>query len=565
MLAGTILLDVAGDKSLPGGSLDPKAFSKNIHGNAQWMGADEFESLGLGGSRGVILGQRKNGDLVRFDGDGHVMVFAPTGAGKGTGFVQPNLVKYGGSMVVLDPKSENAIVGARCRRSMGQSVVILDPFGGTGQKGQTYNPLSALTYASSQTVGPWLECLAEALIKDEGAKEQHWVVGARKFAVFLMWWMIAHEPPEKRNLIRLFELVHGGRDLIGKMAAVMAEGRSPDPEVARLCKALGNWFLGRQEREFSYFESICINQLGWVGDFVWKDVLSGPPSPPLQLKTKPTTVFLCLPFHRLERYQGWLRLMVADLITTLFDTPGRPDEPVLFLLDEAYAGLGKMEFLFTAAATVRGAGARLAFVYQDVLQIGKIYKDSWQSLIANSGATTFFSINDPTTAQFVSGRCGTKTTPVPGNPVGMPEPLLRPENAMKMPKDEIIGFFRNASPAKFGLIDVLTDHRFKAHLDPNTTYGKAKERTYTARTDYVPVDLSSVTAPGKVHEHEETEEEFFERASDTRLENLSNLTGIALLQLQKLEAKFGKLVLKGSELGYVGPNGTFETLLSAGG
>ena len=527
------------------------------------MGLDEFERIGLGAPKGVVLGQRSNKDLVRFDGEGHVMVFAPTGAGKGTGFVQPNLVKYEGSMVVLDPKGENAIVGARRRRAMGQEVIILDPFGATGQKSQTYNPLSALTYAGSDIVGPWIECLAEALIKDEGAREQQWVMGARKFAVFLMWWMVAHEPPEKRNLIRLFELVHGGHDLLGKMAVVMTEGRSPDPEVARLCKALGNWFAGRTEREFSYFESICINQLGWVGDFVWKDVLAGPPSPPLQLKTKPTTAFLSLPFHRLERYQGWLRLMVADLITTLFDTPGRPSEPVLFLLDEAYAGLGRMEFLFSAAATVRGAGARLAFVYQDVLQIGKLYKDSWQSLIANSGTTLFFSINDPTTAQFVSGRCGTKTTAVPGNPVGMPEPLIRPENAMKMPKDEIIAFFRNASPAKFGLIDVLADNRFKPHLHPNTTYGKAKERTYTARTDYVPVDLD-FAGPANISSHEaDTDEEFFSKTDANRLANLANLTGIAMRQLQRLEEKFGKLVLRGKELGYVSSSGMFETLVSA--
>lgn len=532
------------EKTLGSQSLDPKAFRKDLHGSAHWMDEAEFRSLGLDGRRGVVLGQRKNGDLIRFDGDGHIMVFAPTGAGKGIGFVQPNLAEYRGSMVVLDPKGENAIVSSQLRRSMGQDVVVLDPFGMTGLSSQTYNPLSALTFADSANVGPWIECLGEALIKDEGAKEQHWVLGARKFSVFLMWWMVAHEPPEKRNLVRLFELVHSGHELLSRMAAVMSEGRSPDAEVARLCRALGTWFLGRQEREFSYFESICINQLGWVGDFVWKDVLSGPPSPPPKLKSKESTIYLVLPFHRMKRYQGWLRLMVADLITVLYDTPGSPSEPVLFLLDEAFAGLGRMDFLFEAAGAVRGAGARLAFVYQDVEQTKSLYGESWQSLVANSGATLFWSVNDLTAADYISRRSGTRTALVPGQATGMAQPLLRVEEAMTLPRDEIVGLFRNASPARFGLINALKDQRFYSRLAKNTTYGKPVERDGAPRLDYVPVDL-------------------FESGDDARLKELCTKTGIPVSGLKELEREFGRLELRGPQLGYVNERGFFTVVAEA--
>lgn len=523
-----------------GGQLTPP-----VHGFAHWMNQSEFAGLGLDGSRGVILGQRKSGELIRFDGDGHIMVFAPTGAGKGIGFVQPNLAEYRGSMVVLDPKGENAIVSNQARRKLGQDVIVLDPFGMTGLASQTYNPLSALTYADSASVGPWIECLAEALIKDEGAKEQHWVMGARKFAVFLMWWMVAHEPPEKRNLVRLFELVHSGHELLSKMAGVMAEGRSPDVEVARLCRALGSWFMGREEREFSYFESICTNQLGWVGDFVWKDILSGPPAPPPRLKTHLTTIYLVLPFHRLQRYQGWLRLMVADLITALYDTPGSPDEPVLFLLDEAFAGLGRMDFLFTAAAAVRGAGARLAFVYQDVPQVENLYKEAWQSLIANSGVTLFWSVNDLKAAEFLSKRCGTRTVPVPTSAIGIGEPLLRVEEAIKLPNDEIIALFRNASPARFGRLNALNDPRFTSKLAKNSTYGKPVDRQQQARTGYVPIDLSSFSNPVP---------------KQTELERLADLSGFPVAQLEVLQSQFGRLVVKEDELGYIDDRGIFVGL-----
>ena len=49
--------------------------------------------------------------------------------------------------------------------------------------------------------------------------------------------------------------------------------------------------------------------------------------------------------------------------------------PVLFLLDEAAAGLGRMELLYDAMATVRAAGARLCFVYQNVDQVKGLYGD----------------------------------------------------------------------------------------------------------------------------------------------------------------------------------------------
>jgi len=540
----------------------------SLHGSAHWMQPDEAAAMGLDDPAGVVLGERTNGQLIRFNGDGHVMVFAPTGAGKGIGFVQPNLCEYRGSLVVLDPKGENAIVSADVRRRMGQRVIVLDPFGMTDQQSDTYNPLGALTYADGGNVGPWIECLADALIPSQSEKDRHWTDGAKKFVVLLMWWMVAHEPPEKRNLVRFYELASGGRDLIYKIATVMSEGRSQDANVARECRAKGNWFLDRQERELSYFESVGSNYFGWIGDAVWAGVLGGPPSPPLPLKTSPAgmTVFLVLPFHRMERYQSWLRLMVADLLSSLYETQGAPKIPVLFLLDEAYAGLGRMPTLTKAAAGVRSAGARLCFIYQDVEQINELYGNTWQTFISNSGVTLFWSVNDLKAAQFISTRCGQKTSPVPNNPVGMAEPLIRVEALSTLPADEVIALFRNSSPAKFGRLNVRTDARFSAQLAPNKTYGAPVEKTYTARTDYVPVDLAAVNIKNRrADPDEEFEAPSAPIAHDRNaIADISDRTGMPVKMLEHLQNQFGRLILRGAELGYINKSGTFEVLMSPG-
>jgi type IV secretory pathway TraG/TraD family ATPase VirD4 len=169
---------------------------------------------------------------------------------------------------------------------------------------------------------------------------------------------------------------------------------------------------------------------------------------------------------------------------------------VLFMLDEAYKGLGKMESLFDAMAAVASAGGRLAFVYQDVLQIEKLYGRAWESFAAQSSATLFFAVNDMTAAEYISRRCGDKTTRLPGNPTGVGERLIRPEAVLNMPKDEILGLFRSARPAKFKRLNVLTDPRYKSKLAYNSTYDEPEEREYTARDAYVPVDLDAVDLAG---------------------------------------------------------------------
>ena len=70
----------------------------------------------------------------RFRQGGHVLICAPTGAGKDLGAVIPNLLDYPGSAFVLDFKGKNYAVTAATRRAAGQDVFLIDPFGITGAR-----------------------------------------------------------------------------------------------------------------------------------------------------------------------------------------------------------------------------------------------------------------------------------------------------------------------------------------------------------------------------------------------------------------------------------------------
>jgi type IV secretion system protein VirD4 len=86
---------------------------------------------------------------VLHDGGGHVMTFAPTGAGKGIGAVIPTLLSYPGPVIVVDPKGENYAVTARRRRELGQQVICLDPFDSIqdGHADDAFNPMDLIDLA----------------------------------------------------------------------------------------------------------------------------------------------------------------------------------------------------------------------------------------------------------------------------------------------------------------------------------------------------------------------------------------------------------------------------------
>ena len=66
---------------------------------------------------------------IYYQGETHLLTIAPTGSGKNISVQIPTLLEYQGSMVVIDPKGECAVISARHRKTtLGQKVIIINPF-----------------------------------------------------------------------------------------------------------------------------------------------------------------------------------------------------------------------------------------------------------------------------------------------------------------------------------------------------------------------------------------------------------------------------------------------------
>lgn len=83
-------------------------------------------------------------NTITYDRDRHLITVAPTRSGKGVVSIIPNLLTYPGSVLVIDPKGENAMITARQREAMGQRIYVVDPWGIAGKSGfkaARFNPM----------------------------------------------------------------------------------------------------------------------------------------------------------------------------------------------------------------------------------------------------------------------------------------------------------------------------------------------------------------------------------------------------------------------------------------
>lgn len=458
-----------------------------VHGSARWMTADDIKAHKMEGAAAgdadLIIGLNgSNNHIIYFGDNGHMLTFAPTGAGKGVSAVIPNLLMYPGSVVVIDPKGENAFVTARRRKELGQAVHILDPFGKVASKypSAAFNPLDWIDIDGDDAAED-VALLAEALAPGDTKGDPFWNNEARAMISGLLLHIAAHEPPEKRNLGRLRELLSlppaEWRGLLEQM------GKSEN----ELVRGAGNRIAQKPEKEMGSVISTAHSHTHFLDSPRVRAVLSKTTVDFRTLKKEPASIYLVLPAEQLQNQGRWLRLMITSLLRAMArdeaPAPGetgqkitRPKHDVLFLLDE-FAALGHLSSIKTAFGLMRGYGLKLWPILQDLPQLQGLYKDDWQTFIANAGAIQVFGTNDRATAEYVSKMIGTETVDTASktySQAGASEsmglagrPLMMPDEVMRIEKEQSLVLLRGMPPLLCRRIIYHRDGTFTPHKDDN--------------------------------------------------------------------------------------------------
>lgn len=342
--------------------------------------------------------------------DRHMITIAGSRAGKGRSAVIPNMLRYAGSVLAIDPKGELATITAKARSNLGQKVCVLDPFSTTGSEFRTaFNPLAHIRSPVEDAV-----LIADALIVSD-EKDPHWTESARTFLEGVII-DVATSPrfEGNRDLVVVRDLIAEGDIFEGDDGEIerglhALEGYMRMSDVPAVRRAAADFFE-RPDRERDSVLSTARRHLRALSFPEIEEVLRGDSFDLAELKSGRMTVFLCLPGRHMGTCGRWLRLFVNLALQAMEKTPGPPAAgcPVLFVLDE-FASLGHMRQIEDAAGQIAGYGVKLWPILQDLGQLKALYKDRWETFMGNAGVLQFFGNNDLTTLEWISKRLGSVT------------------------------------------------------------------------------------------------------------------------------------------------------------
>lgn len=383
-------------------------------------------------------------------GDGHILTVGTTRSGKGSGQIIPVLLTYQGSTIVLDVKGENykRTAGNRATR-LKQVVRKISPFDKTTH---IWNPILSIPITSisdPSSSNRWTQqgeevalFIANLMISSSGAdNDKFWEESAESFLAGLVLQVrtadltiddedltnsdIQHRVRERSmaevrrlltleraNFISLLEddMKVSKWKLVREAAVMMLNALSPGVKtgpsiISMLLKQTQVWSFERV-RAATYRASLTPgDKEPGPNDFNFSE-----------MRDVNTTVYLIIPPEYLSNYSSFLRVIIGCAMRELKDSfeqsntslTKQDQPPVLFLLDE-FPQLAYLKQIEDGLAYMAGYGVRFWFFIQDISQLKRHYKNSWQSFFSNTETKCFFGVNDSDTAKLISEMLGSAT------------------------------------------------------------------------------------------------------------------------------------------------------------
>lgn len=359
--------------------------------------------------------QIRNGILAT-----HALTMAQPRTGKGATQIIPTLREtWTGNVLCVDPKGEALKESAAWREALGQQVIAIDPVPNRSTREycapekyrMRFNPLDLV--AVSDLGIHDIKMLADGLVvPDSGAKDPFFDKTARTLVAGIIAFILEFAPEEERHLGSVRELL---------MDMVDPDQREDLFKQMNDCYRYGG--LARQavtymRREGGKSDSIyttAADHLEWLSDPFMVDALKSSDFDLHDLRNKPTSLFLVLPFSALEFHRVFLRLFVRCCLSIMelgeVASGKTTNRPTLFILDEFHR-LGKIGNIIAASSSMPGYGLHLWPICHGLGQLHDLYgREGAEVLLGASDYVCMFGIgNDQTTAEYASRRIGNLTS-----------------------------------------------------------------------------------------------------------------------------------------------------------
>lgn len=405
---------------------------EELHGSARFANDHDLKTSGLfptkeerGEHPSLLLGKMDKGryknQFVELEGQTFVAVSAPTGSGKGVGFVLPNLVNFRDSVVVVDVKLENLIKTAGFRQAQGQEVYLFSPDGYVTSeedrlngklRSHRWNPLHYIRRAEAYRVGDILT-ITTSLYPLKG-KDDIWPENAGKLFTGLTLWMldteeqtgIAPSIPYMLNLVG----VQGGLKNWMKQQVQRTD-------ISQVCKNDFNAFVAYPDETAGSVLANFNGPLKIFADATVAKATSGNDFDFNDLRKKGMSVYVGIQPGNLEKFGKLLNLFFEQLITintrVLPENDPTLTHQCLLMLDE-FPALGKINQIAKSIGYTRQYNLRYAIIYQDQSQNEENYgKEVAKNIIKNCSAEVVYPPREVDAhVKALSETLGTKTVKV---------------------------------------------------------------------------------------------------------------------------------------------------------
>lgn len=446
-------------------------------GRTHWQKPAEMKRHGFftKPGAGFILGKmgkpKSNAKFISSSVFPHALIVAPTGRGKTTGFVIPNLLSFSGSAVVLDVKGENFEATARHRAAQGDDVYRFAPTDWKDKRSHRYNPLLRIAELKDPNQQQMeLQLLATLFLQTDSDRTAGLLKGG--IDLFVASGLLAFER-RRPTLGEIYRITASGGD---KRKEFLKRRDEVQNKAARLIfermastnnDTLTSYISLLMTSGLDQWSNPAIDAATRESDFDFRTI-----------RKKPFSVYLVVAPNMVRPMAALIRLFFSDLIASLQDNEPGKDEPwpVMIMLDE-FNRLGKMPIVVESIETLRFYKGHLAIVTQTIPALDEIYgENTRKALQGNAGVKLYLTPSDEKTVEELSGAVGmttkrvvTRSRSIGRNPFegrSMSErteetSLLPKDEARRMPLDDIVMIVDAQMPIRAKRIQYFDDPYFK--------------------------------------------------------------------------------------------------------
>ena len=377
----------------------------------------------------------------------NVMVIGGSGSGKSRFYVKPNLMQANTSYVCTDPKGELLRSTGKMLKSYGYKIKVFNLI--DMAHSHNYNPFNYIYDVDGNYSATAVIKMVNVLMKNTskeggGGGDQFWDDSAKALLAALSFYLVECEDKSMQNfsevmkLLKKAEVKEGSDDYQSDLDLIFDALEFPEKyqteeaehneqfknlnliDLAKSAKPANRYMCLKYYKDFKKAagdtaKSILISTAVRLQAFNIPEVMDLTCCDNIHLEMigdEKTVMYIIIPSSD-DTFNFLAAMMYTQLFDVLYDRAnfkhgGRLPFHVRCLLDE-FANVGTIPRFEELLATMRSMEISANVIIQNLSQLKKMYKDSWENVLGNCDSLLFLGGQEPTTLEHVSKTLGKET------------------------------------------------------------------------------------------------------------------------------------------------------------